>query len=142
MRSAQHNKTNKKHRIRGVAAFVCAVCFIAVFIFSAVTFATHSEHKNEAVSGCQQTLLHDCENESTLAKIPVSLQIHKNYESHTDCLACAFIHKTINQLRQAGLTITEVFSADVSLLLLAALCIIVYLSNISSPIKLKTKSNS
>ena len=142
MRDTQHIKTDKKQRIRGVVALVCAVCFIAVFIFSAVTFATHAQHKNEIASGCQQTLLHDCINESTAVKIQISLQTYENYELHNDCLACAFIHKTINQIRHAGLTVTEVLSADTSLYLLAALCIPASLLSINSPIELKTKSNS
>jgi len=142
MQGSQQNRKDIKQRIIRIVAIVCVACFVAVFIFSAATFASHSSHDSEAIAGCQRTLMPECKCESTVAQILIPVQTHEYHESHSDCLACAFIHKTVNQLRHLGAVASELFCSNAGLLLLTALFLIIPCTGTCTPIRLKTKSNN
>ena len=142
MRGKKYKKAkNMQHLIRSVA-FICAVCFIVVSVLSAALLMTHAGHEHELInrgSRCQRTLMPECRCENSIMQAQMQIQVFQHNELHNDCFVCTFAHKTINQVRQILIVTGNIANVDVSLFALMVLSLLIMLSGVYTPVKLKTK---
>jgi len=143
MRGAWRNKRINKHKAIRLISLVCVACFVAVFILFASLSFSHGEHAVESVSGCQRTLMPECNCENAVAaRAPIHIKSHEHTDAHFDCLVCTFIQKTVSQLRQLTAMIVGAASVDAVSFLSAALCLCILFATIGTPVKLKTQLNN
>ena len=150
----QKTKIEFKRQLMRIAALVCVVCFVVVFLISSAHFANHAQgHAGSAgvsANACQRTLMPECECEVGFSLTQLQIQTyishnihsHSHSETHSDCLVCVFIQKTVNQARQFSAAVTAVSIIDTSILALFALCVILGLVGLSTPVKLKIRTNN
>ena len=142
----QKRNTISRQQVKKIVAVVCVVCFIAVFLLSTVHFRNHTDYANQTTTSCKRTLLPECKCETILIQarttIQVQAQSHSHNELHIDCMVCVIVQKTIDQTRQLSITLTDFLFANISLLIFIALGTLFLLISVSSPIKLKTRTNN
>jgi len=140
---------SKKRQVKMIIAIICGVCFVAVFLVSAIHFGGHAGHANLSVKSCQRTLMPECRCDSAGTPVaPVRIQIqsltqtqtHVHSGSHVDCFVCVIVQKTVEQVRQ--LSVAEIMISDLGLLILTGLCFMFIISGVSTPVKLKTRTNN
>jgi len=131
-----------KKQIKMIIALICVVCFV-VLLVSAIHINTHATHAGNAgisANPCQRTLLPECKCESAIAPIPVQVQTHEHNGSHVDCFICIIVQKTVDQIRH--ISIAEIPASDLTLLVMTGLCFMFILAGVSTPVKLKTRTNN
>ena len=139
-----HNRLNKsknKHHMK-VIAFICAICFIVVFMLSAFILIAHSLHNHESANMCRRTSMPECKCENPIPQVRPMLTMNQYKHPHIDCSICAFVHKTINQIRQLIAANTGIAQLDIDLIVFAALGISMLLSGTNTPVELKTRTNN
>ena len=144
MHYAKMIKKSKKQQIIRSVAIVCAVCFFAVFMLSSVLTIDHNVGGSEVFSGCQRTLLPVCEcDKAVVITIPQfhSFEIDHGFV-HDDCVACVFLNKIDNQVRQINAALYSLVQIDINTLILAVLSISLLLFLSYTPIDLKSRINN
>jgi len=135
---------SKKRQAMMIIAIICVVCFVVVFLVSAIHFSSHTGLANISARSCQRTLMPECRCDSAGAPVRVQIQsltqAHVHGGSHVDCFVCVIIHKTVEQIRQ--LSVSEILISDLGLLILTGLCFMFITSGVSTPVKLKTRTNN
>jgi hypothetical protein len=135
---------SNKRQVMMIIAIICVVCFVVVFLVSAIHFGSHSGHANISARSCQRTLMPECRCDSagTPVRIPIPAQTqsHMHSGSHVDCFVCVIVQKTVEQVRQ--LSVAEIMISDLGLLILTGLCFMFIISGVSTPVKLKTRTNN
>ena len=156
----QQTKIELKRQLKIIVALVCVVCFVAVFLISSAYFTNHTHSHSGSASAsvssnaCQRTLMPVCECETGLSLMHVQIQTYSNsipyfhyhshspVEAHSDCLVCVFIQKTVNQIRQFNTAVIAAISTDTNILAVFALCVLLALAGLSTPVKLKSRTNN
>ena len=138
---------SKKRQIMMIIAIVCVVCFVAVFLVSAIHFNSHSGHASISARSCQRTLMPECRCDPAVTPVaPVRIQVqsqtqaHVHNGSHVDCFVCVIVQKTVDQIRQ--LSVAEILISDLGMLILAGSCFMFIITGVSTPVKLKTRTNN
>ena len=142
MSDKQINCINIKRHIKMIIAVVCVVCFIAVFIVSAIHFSDHSSSTAQAFGPCQRTLMPECLCETGVAQQRMLFQSHTHNESHVDCFVCVIVSKTVDQIRYFSAAAADFLIYDLSILILIGLFFILTLTGIPTPVKLKNRTNN
>ena len=152
MSKKQKTKIKIKRRIMKIAVLVCVVCFVAVFFISSAHFTTHAQDRagreNVSANVCQRTLLPECECSTGIPLVQMQNQAdsffhsHNHSEAHIDCLVCILILKTVNPVRYFNAVVTTVMLTDTNVFAFISLCIILALAGLSTPVKLKSRTNN
>ena len=142
MQGKQHVKSNNKRHIKRIVALTCAICFFAIFILFTSLHINSADHEAETIVACQRTQMPECkcENPPPL-RISQIVTTHEHNEKHIECQVCAFIHKTISQLRLL-VTIIGLSLTNSAFLIPAALFSLLAFAGFKTPIRLKIKNNN
>jgi len=131
-----------KRQIGKVVALVCAVCFIAVFLFSAIHFADHSGDAGQSANTCQRTQMPECKCEAGITQMRAQIQTHAHNELHIDCFVCVLVQKSVDKTKQLIIASTDILLADPGLLIFAGFCFLFLFAGYYTPVKLKTRTNN
>jgi hypothetical protein len=152
MNKKQKTRIEFKRHLKITIALVCVVCFVAVFLLSSAHFSNHAQdHAESAGLGtntCQRTLLPECECAPGLPLMPMQIQAnysfhsHSHSEAHVDCLVCVIIQKIVNQVRQVNASASIAVLTDTNIFAFFALCLFLALAGLSTPVKLKSRTNN
>ena len=129
-----------QHR-KKVVALACLVCFFLVFILSAA-LSSHSNHDHVPAAMCRATLGSDCNCEGPLIQTQAFILLHEHNHLHVDCSICAFLNKTINQVRHFSDAVAVVVQAEAGLFTIAILGFLLLISGTGTPVDLKTRTNN
>jgi len=144
MKKKTDNKKKIYKQLTKIIAIVCVVGFAVVFLFSAIHFTAYSDSSGSNASPCQRTLMPECRCESGATRLlsQPQLQSHVHNGAHTDCFVCVIIHKTVSQTRQLTAAVADIIHNDISFVLFAGLFVLLIAIGLSSPVKLKTRTNN
>ena len=125
-----------------------------VFLFSATQLTVFAAHNHENVPGCLRTGSSVCACDSTSApalaqardSAQATTKADAQPQAHNDakagCLACAFILKIVNPLRESFIAASSAIQADSILFAFAALSFLILLSGFLTPVRLKNKMSN
>ena len=145
MKNKRQNRIKSRQLFNRTTALFCTVCFIMIFLISAVLLAGHTEHADS--TGCIRTSEPVCLCENNDAAVTFRVRggvqageqkvIHSDPDN--DCSLCFFIHRTAERFRQLNVAVGAEPAADPALYALAAIFLLSSLLVLSSPIMLKVK---
>ena len=147
MRGTSKPRPNLMRQLQRTVAFVCVMCFVMVFLFSATLATAIAGHEHEAPAGCPRTLdpVCNCENDGFTPLIRIQEKTQTKDQTHTHsngiaaCLPCTIVQKMVSQLRELGVSASPQPYAPISSSAETAVCLSPVLSGFSTPVELKTK---
>jgi len=132
-----------------MTALFCVVCFLAMFLFSSMTHATHAGHGNENESLCVSTRMPECKcdnNDNQLLTAFLSNKqaaVYEEFHSHIDsgaaCQTCALVCKVVDQLKQSNTAVGSAALTNIDLLSPESLCFSFVQTVPLTPTELKIK---
>jgi len=142
MRIKRKKSINIRQHIKKITALICLLCFIAVFLVSAIHFTANAGFAGQAASPCQRTLMPECRCETGITQLRLTVQTHVHNDSHVDCFICVIVHKIVDQTRQMSTAAVDIILSNTGIMAFTGSLILFMLAVFYTPVELKTRTNN